>query len=175
MNNDGIKYDMAAIATTYKGFNFRSRLEAKWAAFFDGLGWEWDYEPIEYNGWFPDFSITGDEGNIILVEVKPITSLAPGLADRLSKIKTGDLEIFVAGINYHNAWIYDGMWFADVAYGRWSAGNGKIGFCHSENSYTDRITGCYDGGHYGSIFLHRYEIQEIWANACNVVQWVPKS
>ncbi|MEA2669684.1 MAG: hypothetical protein QOJ33_2618, partial [Chloroflexota bacterium] len=32
---------MDAIPTTYDGVNFRSRLEAKWAAFFDLLGWRW--------------------------------------------------------------------------------------------------------------------------------------
>jgi hypothetical protein len=34
-----------AIETSYKGYRFRSRLEARWAVFFDALGWEWDYEP----------------------------------------------------------------------------------------------------------------------------------
>lgn len=32
------------IETVYKGFRFRSRLEARWAVFFDGLGIEWEYE-----------------------------------------------------------------------------------------------------------------------------------
>ena len=34
-----------AIQTTYKGCNFRSRLEARWAVFFDALDIEWLYEP----------------------------------------------------------------------------------------------------------------------------------
>jgi hypothetical protein len=34
-----------AIETRYKGCNFRSRLEARWAVFFDTLGIEWQYEP----------------------------------------------------------------------------------------------------------------------------------
>ena len=33
------------IPTLYNGIQFRSRLEAKWAAFFDLLGWEYEYEP----------------------------------------------------------------------------------------------------------------------------------
>jgi hypothetical protein len=32
------------IPTEYKGVKFRSRLEAKWAVFFDTLGIEWEYE-----------------------------------------------------------------------------------------------------------------------------------
>lgn len=34
-----------AIETRYKGYRFRSRLEARWAVFFDALGIEWQYEP----------------------------------------------------------------------------------------------------------------------------------
>lgn len=34
-----------AIETEYKGYRFRSRLEARWAVFFDALGVEWVYEP----------------------------------------------------------------------------------------------------------------------------------
>ena len=34
-----------AIETRYKGYRFRSRLEARWAVFFDALGVEYRYEP----------------------------------------------------------------------------------------------------------------------------------
>ena len=44
-----------AIPTMYRGIRMRSRLEAKWAYFMDGLGWKWEYEPIDLNGWIPDF------------------------------------------------------------------------------------------------------------------------
>lgn len=33
------------IETTYKGYRFRSRLEARWAVFFDALGIKYEYEP----------------------------------------------------------------------------------------------------------------------------------
>jgi len=36
---------VTAIQTTYRGIRFRSRTEARWAAFFDELGWPWEYEP----------------------------------------------------------------------------------------------------------------------------------
>ncbi len=36
---------ITAIETHYKGFRFRSRLEARWAVFFDTVGIEWQYEP----------------------------------------------------------------------------------------------------------------------------------
>jgi len=40
---------MKAIETVYKGYRFRSRLEARWAVFFDELDVEWEYEKEGYN------------------------------------------------------------------------------------------------------------------------------
>jgi len=37
--------DIAAIPTEYMGTLFRSRLEARWAVFFDFMGIKWQYEP----------------------------------------------------------------------------------------------------------------------------------
>lgn len=39
---------MKAIETVYKGYRFRSRLEARWAVFFDACGVKWEYEPEGY-------------------------------------------------------------------------------------------------------------------------------
>jgi len=65
-----------AIPTTYAGCRFRSRLEARWACFFDAMGWAWDFEPEGYQTkrWYlPDFRLrhpTGDRW----FEVKPYLS-----------------------------------------------------------------------------------------------------
>jgi hypothetical protein len=53
---------IAAIETRYKGYRFRSRLEARWAVFFDAIGLRWEYEPqgFELPGggrYLPDFFI----------------------------------------------------------------------------------------------------------------------
>ncbi|MCW2902303.1 MAG: hypothetical protein JWO67_4568 [Streptosporangiaceae bacterium] len=49
----------AAIPTKYRGCRFRSRLEARWAVFFDELGIGWLYEPEGYiiggRRYLPDF------------------------------------------------------------------------------------------------------------------------
>jgi hypothetical protein len=63
-------YSIAAIPTEYKGRMYRSRLEARWAAFFDHLGWEPEYEPFDLGQWSPDFLLRALN---VLVEVKPIT------------------------------------------------------------------------------------------------------
>lgn len=38
-----------AITTSYEGYRFRSRLEARWAVFFDHLGIKWEYEKEGFN------------------------------------------------------------------------------------------------------------------------------
>lgn len=47
------------IDTEYKGYYFRSRLEARWAVFFDALGWPWRYEhegfELPSGRYLPDF------------------------------------------------------------------------------------------------------------------------
>jgi hypothetical protein len=49
------------IETHYKGYRFRSRLEARWAVFFDALNIKWEYESegFEHESWgvryLPDF------------------------------------------------------------------------------------------------------------------------
>lgn len=57
------------IPTKYRNTQFRSRLEARWAAFFDLVSWKWVYEPFDADGWIPDFLIAGPWP--FLVEVGP--------------------------------------------------------------------------------------------------------
>ena len=59
-----------AIPTTYNGVRFRSRLEARWAAFFDLCKWPWSYEPLDLKGYIPDFILSFKSP--LLVEVKPL-------------------------------------------------------------------------------------------------------
>ncbi len=50
---------MKNIETFYNGYHFRSRLEARWAVFFDNAGIKYEYEPegFEHEGkrYLPDF------------------------------------------------------------------------------------------------------------------------
>lgn len=73
--------ELRAIQTYYKGYKFRSRLEARWAVFFDACGVDWEYEPEGYalgNGiyYLPDFLLhgvagrTGGTSGELYVEVK---------------------------------------------------------------------------------------------------------
>lgn len=66
-----MEHTIKAIPTEYAGVNFRSRTEARWAAFFDLIGLKWDYEPFDLEGWAPDFLLRTKIGPV-LVEVKPV-------------------------------------------------------------------------------------------------------
>lgn len=80
-----------AIETRYNGYRFRSRLEARWAVFFDALGVKWEYEKEGYDlgewGWYlPDFWLP--EPHECFVEIKAHRNLsareiamATGLSD----------------------------------------------------------------------------------------------
>jgi hypothetical protein len=64
---------ISPIETKYRGYRFRSRLEARWAVFFDTLGVEWMYEPEGFDlgksGWYlPDFYVPHLD---LYLEVKP--------------------------------------------------------------------------------------------------------
>lgn len=64
-----------AIETKYKGYRFRSRLEARWAVAFDEMGIEWEYEPEGYRlqsgEWYlPDFRVMTPRGRRAWVEIK---------------------------------------------------------------------------------------------------------
>lgn len=69
---------LKAIETSYKGYLFRSRLEARWAVFFDTLGFEWEYEPEGFElpdgqRYVPDFRMpTLMHSGAAWVEVKPV-------------------------------------------------------------------------------------------------------
>lgn len=61
------------IETRYKGYRFRSRLEARWAIFFDALGLRWEYEKEGFflpsgKRYLPDFYISG----LGFFEIKPL-------------------------------------------------------------------------------------------------------
>ena len=65
---------LKAIETRYKGYRFRSRLEARWAVFFDNLGLKWEYEPEGFETslgpYLPDFFIAENHHYGPYVEIK---------------------------------------------------------------------------------------------------------
>lgn len=65
--------DIKPIETVYNGYRFRSRLEARWAVFFDDAGIKYQYEPqgfeLKDGSWYlPDFFLPWFN---MYVEIKP--------------------------------------------------------------------------------------------------------
>ncbi len=103
---------LQAIETVYRGYRFRSRLEARWAVFFDALDIVWQYEQEGYNldglWYLPDFWLP-DLG--YWVEIKPMlpedrsTELETILvgeeiekADRLARLSGKDVYLLCGPI-----------------------------------------------------------------------------
>jgi hypothetical protein len=89
------------IETRYAGYRFRSRLEARWAVFFDALGLKWEYEPegfeLPFVGrYLPDFKVRypgrgPDEVHYEWFEVKP--------DNRLSEVEISKLVQFAQNVD----------------------------------------------------------------------------
>lgn len=172
------EYTIAAIPTVYRGRRYRSRLEARWAAFFDLVGWRHEYEPFDLGLWSPDFLIHGAQCGL-LVEVKPIAAIDWDLAKRISqaaRMQRRDEELVILGADIRSRWLGEKMPDGDYDFGKLAfacySGSDQIDFCHDHQSYHGRITGCYDGGVCGgAVGISAEHICELWAKAGNEVQW----
>lgn len=87
------------IETHYAGCRFRSRLEARWAVFFDTLGVAWEYERqgLEVNGksYLPDFWLPNEQMHI---EVKgDASTLNPNLLLELAEGSPDRFRLLVLG------------------------------------------------------------------------------
>lgn len=93
-----------AIETFYKGYHFRSRLEARWAVFFDAIGLEWQYEPEGFDlgdgvYYLPDFKVVLTTGDTRWFEVK----------GNLLDISDSDCVKIFEFSKYHELGILDGV------------------------------------------------------------------
>lgn len=95
------------IETRYKGYRFRSRLEARWAVFFDTLGVSWEYEAQGYDldglRYLPDFWLPKHD---TWVEIKG--GQTEGWRDKADALaEASDKAVFIAVGS-----IGDHQWFA---------------------------------------------------------------
>lgn len=189
MHTDTPSFQPKAIPTVYRGCTFRSRLEARWAAFFDEVGWPWQYEPLDLNGYIPDFVL--DFYEPMLVEVKPALKVSELMQYTPKIMQSGwKQEALIVGAGLFDAW-GDACLGIMVQYfncvdedGKpitpnflWSRAVfekcqqcGRPSFYHEDLTFTCRVSGCYEGDHYlGPIKL--YDALPIWNRAASKVQW----
>lgn len=159
-----MKYTIKAKQTRYAGVLFRSRLEARYAAFFDIIGWEWQYEPVDLSDWSPDFYVrfpcrhSECSGyHDLLVEVKPYKDQS--MFDRHPCRK-------------HNEW--DSLCHpefrtcATAGFGL-EPWNATWNMCHGSGAGED----CIGNWVYGDFPPYGYEesVRNAWARAGNAVYW----
>jgi hypothetical protein len=186
-------YDIASIPTRYNSVQFRSRLEARWAAFFDLVGWKWDYEPLDLGGWTPDFLIKGKVP--ALVEVKPVyfsefesfsidqAKVAAGKAFRAASHRRTNpqFEIIVLGagpFRSEGAWSLGVMALerqlgsADIAEIHNGYGPNSLDYAARFGSFQYRVGGRHDGDHHIKRIDGNRPL-DLWREAGNKVQWHP--
>lgn len=183
------------ISTTYHGIQFRARGEALWAAFFDELRWPWHYEPIDLEGYIPDFILPFPK-DPMLIEVKGSAYTTADLATHTTKIDQTSWphEALIVGAyplapgwptsfeftlgllrnhwaDHHHQAGDEGWW--DEATPHKCGKCDRPTFHANEGWYACRVCGAYDGDHYlnpsGDLFA------DAWAGATNRVQWQPRN
>lgn len=191
----------SGIPTTYAGTRFRSRLEARWAAMFDLIGWSWTYEPVDTAGYIPDFLISGESA--FFIEVGPTIDLADYI-DKATKPDAAVLELrrdlFVVGVSPLTMLDWDrsdnlaGGWFGEIQIsdpderaptdppawyvwntGLWGRCNTchEIGVVHSEMSYHLRPCGHHQSGGFGKPIPGDW-LNALWRRAGNDTQWTAR-
>lgn len=189
------EYTIAAIPTVYRGVQYRSRLEARWAAFFDRLGWAHGYEPFDLGVWSPDFLLTDLD---VLVEVKPLTQWDQETANRMYKgagkpswllLTRVAPEVAAGAVNC--GWICDPTGQFHHAMIGWIADEQRPVLRATfpvpppkdipEELAELRDLGCWAPpdvylrkGTFAWRFYTEY-VMKLWADACNAVQWEPGS
>ena len=180
------EYTIAAIPTQYRGRMYRSRLEARWAAFFDRLGWTHEYEPFDMGKWSPDFAIT--EPFNALIEVKPAISLDEVLAERIDT--AGDVremriitrvspEVTKNGGGVVIGWWSSSLQPASLAWiprddrPRFEADIFSFSYdCKVWMTASGRQGEVGDGSNL-RLWSYPDHAMSLWNDACNSVQWEP--
>lgn len=129
--------DIKPIQTYYNGYHFRSRLEARWAVFFDAMGIKYEYEKEGYtlsNGekYLPDFYLpefytwAEVKQDRIIGDIPKYESGFPiwGEANGYAKLKQLCDDLDDAGILLAGPPL-DGMWYQIVVCDTCDSGGGE--------------------------------------------------
>lgn len=102
---------IAPIETKYRGYRFRSRLEARWAVFFDAANIAWEYEKDGYNvngrHYLPDFYLPQQDA---FFEVKGTNDYDEALLQGLADVTHKPVVLAVGNIPEGQNCDYDENW-----------------------------------------------------------------
>jgi len=161
------------IPTLYRGVRFRSRLEARYAAFFDELDWPWEYEPVDADGYIPDFLLDFEPG-ILLFEVKGMREELDGARLKIEMsgweheavVAPGKIEgTLIGSFLSRGQHVFD--W--DDAELFFCLNCGKVSVKPAGGNWRCRVCGCNPGG--GNEHVGVFDPAEAWASSGNRVQW----
>lgn len=117
--------DIKPIETAYNGYRFRSRLEARWAVFFDALGIKYEYEPEGYTlqdgtKYLPDFFLPDQN---YYIEVKGMSDHVFSDLEKVSKfvLEAKTVVMILSQIPYDPG-AYGLFWFPYMYYEARSGG-----------------------------------------------------
>ncbi len=170
-----VKYTRPSFPTTYKGQRYRSRLEARWAAFFDLAGWQAEYEPVDLGEWSPDFLLRNRRDGTalydrdILVEVKPIAKMDDDVRMKMETAYRADMDhgLLLVGFAPHEA---------DSGIGRTGLAIGWIRESQLDLDETSAAWVTADAWVTGISYGLSDSVPDIglWRRATNLVQWKPQ-
>lgn len=171
-----------------RGIQFRSRIEAQWAYIFEKLEWNWEYEPIDLEGYIPDFIIKFDEEEI-LIEIKGDTNIWKNYEEHKNKIiKSGWKKPFaILGSIYKISENWDAncpiigivchlqidlsKWYDDDLIIRKE--KDRYNKNAKERWFFGGDLGLYDicGGDWKDTIETKTDFEKLWVEAKNKVQW----
>ena len=143
------------IETVYNGYRFRSRLEARWAVFFDAAGIKYEYEPEGFElpdgtKYLPDFYLPEQskffecKGIMTDKDENKIKQFLKMLSKHYGPSEERDRDEMVIGfpdMSFQTAW-----WSFDIEYDnkgnpiRYDHENGKVVYC--DESWLCRCYNC---------------------------------
>lgn len=162
--------------TWFRGVQYRSRLESKWAALFEIAQWPADYEPadVELANYIPDFLIRFQRAPIA-VEVKPLcwdgSDAERSILDAAqAKLQSWEGEALIVGAFVDHALGLirsDGVW--QHAFTFRCLDCGCRSFAAESDSWHCRVNGCYFGKRH--IGVDGWDRIGDFKEAANRVQW----
>ncbi len=180
------------IATVYAEHEFRSRLEAKWASFFDTIGWRWTYEPVDAEGYIPDFLIQGERP--FFVEVGPCVTAEDyrrKAAKAARNIQNLRQDILVLGVDWRapgsDKRLPAAGWLGEIETPVWgddtvevTFGPGIWAFCPEcrqlgvyHESMSRQLRPCGHVRPQALSWALESILRHAWADATNTAQWKP--
>lgn len=141
-------------------------LEARFAAFFDGLKWKHAYEPDSLDWYIPDFDLEFAK-RPLLVEIKPLAEDIKRAKEKIYRSGwTGDIAILISGETRFIGEIYE----ADAGWDR-----AVLTFCTACKSATIVSEGgrwsCRNCNGSNRDLWWAYDGAEQWHEAQNRAQW----